>query len=267
MDILREARLQAHHHGPLDTLVLAAGFPSGPLLPIVLRAPHPRAWRRDRPLVASPRMPVPPGLVQALGIRRRRDVVQAWSTALGGLVRGFPSALPRTQGQPIVAHPGRRCHALACHGYGWCARRLSQRSCPQTVMPGVAFPPVGLGAPPSPVRCAAQTPPGPSRVASLGARCPLPRLLPGGRGVPIGRLAWSKPPGHARACGHPGPQAGRYARRQVVLPRARVTPLKTCPALRPRWWPVHAPLSPTGWVPSGACPPSACASMPRRLSC
>ncbi len=49
-------------------------------------------------------------------------------------------------------------------------------------MPGVAFPPVGplgLGSPPSPVLCAAKTTPCPSRVASLVARGPIPRLLHG----------------------------------------------------------------------------------------
>ena len=58
-------------------------------------------------------------------------------------------------------------------------------------------------------------------------------------------------PSHARAFGHPVPQSGIYARRQVVLPRSRATPLKTCPALRPRWGPGHSPLSHTGLLPSG----------------
>ena len=113
-------------------------------------------------------------------------------------------------------------------------------------MPGVAFPPVGpvgRGSPPSPVLCAAKTTPCPSRVASLVARFPIPRLLHGVRGVPIGLMAWVKPPGHARAFGHPVPQSGSCARRQVVLPSSRVTPVKTCPALRPRWCPAHSPLS------------------------
>ena len=48
-------------------------------------------------------------------------------------------------------------------------------------------------------------------------------------------------PGHARAFGHPVPQSGSCARRQVVLPSSRATPVKTCPALRPRWCPVHSP--------------------------
>jgi hypothetical protein len=75
-------------------------------------------------------------------------------------------------------------------------------------MPGVAFPPVGpvgRGSPPSPVLCAAKTPPCPSRVASLVARFPIPRLLHDVRGVPCGLMAWVKPPGHARAFGRPVP--------------------------------------------------------------
>jgi hypothetical protein len=111
-------------------------------------------------------------------------------------------------------------------------------------MPGGAFPPVGpvgRGSPPSPVLCAAKTTPCPSRVASLVARFPIPHLLHGVRGLPRGLMAWSKPPGHARAFGRPVPQSGMYARRQVVLPSSRATPLKTCPALRPRWCPAHWP--------------------------
>src|SRR5919108_1361646 len=136
-------------------------------------------------------------------------------------------------------------------------------------MPGVAFPPVGplgRGSPPSPVLCAAKTTPCPSRVASLVARFPIPRLLHSVRGVPFGLMAWVKPPGHARAFGHPVPQSGNGARRQVVLPSSRATPLKTCPALRPRWYPAHSPLSHTGLLPSGACKPSAFTSILLRLS-
>jgi hypothetical protein len=120
-------------------------------------------------------------------------------------------------------------------------------------MPGVAFPPVGpwdVGSPPSrpgtagsrpSVLWSAKTTPCPSRVASLVARFPIPRLLHGVRGIPLGLVAWVKPPGHARAFGHPVPHSGSCARRQVVLPSSRATPVKTCPPLRPRWCPVHLP--------------------------
>ena len=114
-------------------------------------------------------------------------------------------------------------------------------------MPGVAFPPVGpvgRGSPPSPVLCAAKTTPCPSRVASLIARFPIPRLLHGVRGVLIGLVACVKLPGHARAFGRPVPPSGSCARRQVVLPRSRATPVKPCPALRPRWCPAHCHTAP-----------------------
>ena len=81
----------------------------------------------------------------------------------------------------------------------------------------------------------------PSRVASLVARFPIPCLLRSVRGIPLGLVVWSKPPDHARAFGHPVPHSGNWARRQVALPRSRVTPVKTCPALRPRWCPDHSP--------------------------
>ena len=37
------------------------------------------------------------------------------------------------------------------------------------------------------------------------------------------------------------PMPGYASRRQMALPRSRVPPLKTCPALRPRWCPAHSP--------------------------
>src|SRR5262249_35178031 len=94
-------------------------------------------------------------------------------------------------------------------------------------------------------------PPCPSPVASLVARFPIPGLLPSVRGVPEGLVAWWKRPRHTRAFGHPVPQSGNVARRQVALPSSRVTPMKTCPALRPRWCPQHSP-----WRASDCCLPA-----------
>ena len=37
------------------------------------------------------------------------------------------------------------------------------------------------------------------------------------------------------------PNPGMSARRQMALPSSRVPPVKTCPALRPRWCPAHSP--------------------------
>src|SRR5437870_916837 len=68
--------------------------------------------------------------------------------------------------------------------------------------------------------------------ASLVAR--LPDTLPAFRvrGVPHGLVTRGKPPGHARAFGHPVPHSGYGTRRQVALPSSRVPPVKTCPARR-----------------------------------
>ena len=111
-------------------------------------------------------------------------------------------------------------------------------------MPGVAFPPVGrlgLTSPPSSVLCSTTTAPCPSRAASLVTRVPIPCVLLSVRGVPIGLVCGAKPPAHARAFGRPVPHSGGCTRRQVALPSSRVTPVKTCPALRPRWCPDHSP--------------------------
>ena len=75
-------------------------------------------------------------------------------------------------------------------------------------MPGVAFPPVGpvgRGSPPSPGLCAAKTPPCPSRVASLGARFPIPRLLHDVRGVPMWAHDLGEAPRSRQGFWSPGP--------------------------------------------------------------
>ena len=125
----------------------------------------------------------------------------------------------------------------------------------------------GSRVPPFPGTMRREDDPCPSRGASLLARFPIPGRLPAVRGVPCGRMPWVQPPGHARACGPPVPPSGHGARRPVVLPRSRVAPGTTCPALSPRWSPAHAPLSPTGLWPAGAGTPSALASLCLRLSC
>jgi hypothetical protein len=74
-------------------------------------------------MVAEPRGQVPQVLVAARGGLRRRAVVQAWSTALLGLVRGCQHARPVPHVTPLVAHPlwrapGLLGTALAGHGDG-----------------------------------------------------------------------------------------------------------------------------------------------------
>src|SRR5438552_11563898 len=196
-------------------------------------------------MVAEPLMQVTQVVVQGLSILRGRHLVYPRGTLLAGPSRGFSKEVWVDQVQHVVAHHRWRAlcllrNALEFHGDGWRARRLSQRSLQPNVMPGVACPPVGpvgRGSPPAPVLCAAKTTPCPSRVASLIARFPIPCLLHGVRGVLIGLVAGVKLPGPARACGRPVPPSGRGARRQVVLPRSRATPVKTGPALRPRGCP------------------------------
>jgi hypothetical protein len=111
-------------------------------------------------------------------------------------------------------------------------------------MPGVAFPPVGPvgnASPLSQALCAAQTAPLPVSKHFACRSRPIPCALPFVRAVPYGLVIWSKPPDHARAFGHPVPHAGNVPRRQRALPSSRATPMHTCPALRPRWGPLHSP--------------------------
>jgi hypothetical protein len=58
---------------------------------------------------------------------------------------------------------------------------------------------------------------------------------------PLRARSREEAPGHARAFGHPVPHSGSTTRRQAALPSSPVPPLKTCPALRPRWCPAHSP--------------------------
>src|SRR5262249_8330908 len=109
------------------------------------------------------------------------------------------------------------------------------------------FPPVGrlgLTSPGSTVLCDATTATCPARGASLVARSPIPCGLPSFVVSPQG--SW---PGRS-AQPTPGPLVtrsptpGMCARTQMALPRSRVPPLKTCPALRPRCCPAHLPNRP-----------------------
>ena len=111
-------------------------------------------------------------------------------------------------------------------------------------LPDVAFPPggrLGLPSPRAPGIGDATTATCPSQGPSLVARSPIPCLLPSVCGLPAGLVAWSKRPAHARACGHPVPPSGAITRSPMALPRSRVPPVQTCPALRPRWCPAHSP--------------------------
>jgi hypothetical protein len=111
-------------------------------------------------------------------------------------------------------------------------------------MPGVAFPPVGplgLSSPPSPVLCSAKT-----ATLSVSRRFTC-RSRPDT--LPASVRSWYPPrarglveaPRPRQGLWSPGPHSGNVTRRQVALPSSRVTPVKTCPALRPRWCPEHSP--------------------------
>jgi hypothetical protein len=124
MEIMLEDGLEDHHHCPLDHLVLAAGFPDGPLFPLVLLDPPPLDGRRDIPLVAEPLVQLPQGGVQVLGVLLRRDVVHTWGTALLDLAIGFQQELLVDHVKHVVEHHRRIAlgllgNFLEFHGYGW----------------------------------------------------------------------------------------------------------------------------------------------------
>jgi hypothetical protein len=106
----------------------------------------------------------------------------------------------------------------------------------------------------------------PSR-GSLGPRCPPSTVLGDATTATVSRsgcFAWRSRPDTLRAPSVRGfpdglvpsgeapqitpgpvvtrsPTPGLASRRQRARPRSRVPPLKTCPALRPRWCPAHSP--------------------------
>lgn len=137
-------------------------------------------------------------------------------------------------------------------------------------MPGVAFPsagPLGFGSPPSrsvlthrpSVLCSAKTVYGSSRHASLVTRGPIPGAFRSILCPANGSCAGRNYPPHARGFGQPVPLHLRLAltRKPQTLPSFRVTLLRTCPALRPRWCRSTLALSHRGLLPSAASKASA----------
>ena len=133
---------------------------------------------------------------------------------------------------------------LACRGQGWCARSRSpvsrQRMLCSTApsLPWVAWaslPPLRRYSAPR------RLPPCPSRGPSRVARSPIPCVLlwfvVSPQGSVSGRSAQSAPGLLVTR----SPSPGIASRRQGARPRSRVPPVKTCPALRPRWCPAHSP--------------------------
>jgi hypothetical protein len=124
MHVMRADGFKEHDHRPWDTLVLEAGCPAGPLLPLGLLAPYPFDRRRHRPILAPPLMQRLAGGVQGLGGLLGRHLVPPQRTALTGLTIGCPPALTVDQGQHGVAPPrrialGLRGNALELQGDGW----------------------------------------------------------------------------------------------------------------------------------------------------
>ena len=115
---------------------------------------------------------------------------------------------------------------------------------PLPALPDVAFPPVGrlgLTSPPSAVLCDATTATCPSRGPSLVARSPIPCVLLAFVVSPQGSLSSRSAQTAPGPLVTRSPNPGMSARRQMALPSSRVPPVKTCPALRPRWCPAHSP--------------------------
>jgi hypothetical protein len=116
---------------------------------------------------------------------------------------------------------------------------------PADALPDGAFPPVGrlgLTSPPSPVLCAATT-----ATLPVSGSCTcrsFPDTLPASivRGIPYGLVARRKLRGTPGPLVTRSPSPGMWSRRQMALPSSRVPPVKTCPALRPRWCPGYSPL-------------------------
>ena len=116
-------------------------------------------------------------------------------------------------------------------------------------MPDLAFPSVGrlgLTSPLSSVLCSATT-------AACPSQCPMLSL--GHRYLVCASFSPASNPANAFPVGsgvflraaHLSPFS---TRRHSALPSSRVTLLNSCPALRPRWWPKHLPLSHSGLLPS-----------------
>jgi hypothetical protein len=166
--------------------------------------------------------------------------------------------------EPVVTHPApsqtRTCamyaygsssrasatlrSPLTCWGQGWRAHSLSPGSCPWDTLPGgrLSRGPLGPHCPTctGTLRCY-DCRPALRGALRLALASPIPGLLPWLVGSPQDAWPGWQPPDPARALGHPVPQSGDKTRRPPALPRSRVPPLETCPALRPRWGPRHAP--------------------------
>jgi hypothetical protein len=105
-----------------------------------------------------------------------------------------------------------------------------------------------------------------NELQGLGQRQTVGRdTLPQRSHLARGRLEAAHPRQGSCSPGTP-PLPGIVTRKRLALPSSRVTPLMTCPALRPQWCLGSSPLMHPGLQPSGACKPSAFPALLMRVS-
>ena len=161
------------------------------------------------------------------------------AAACASPTRGVPAA---TSGHTPAQGPGHAAtgrRVLATAGWpGASSRRSSSSVAMARLAPGHRGLDVlcqALARPRQAVRCR-----GPHAAQGLAA----PQ-----EGAPLLRLGVGQRPGrradHVGTVGQglwsPGPPFRVWNTETVALPRSRVPPVKTCPALRPRWCPAHSP--------------------------
>ena len=259
-DVRRVERSPPHDHRPLAACVLAGGTPERALTAGLLVAIGAPAGRCPRPPTAPPRVPVGPLGREVRRLRLGGHPVDPRRPVLPGPARGRPPPVPVEQVRPRRARPRwilvrQRGTLLACGGHAVvrspslpafppaaCAarRRLPARGSPGPRVPTFRGPRRRDDGHPAPL--------GPLRVA-LAARVPCWR--PSFVVSVSGSWPGGSPPRPRQGSGvSRRPRPAPVPRRPVALPRSRVPPVLTGPALRPRWCPPHSPSR----VPDGGLP-------------
>ena len=122
--------------------------------------------------------------------------------------------------------------------------------------------PLGLGSPPSTVRCDATTATCPSPAPSLCRSFPDTLRASLVRGVPGGLVPWRKPPGRARAFGHPVPHSGSLGKETAGSPTFPRVPCGDMPRSQTPVVSCALAITHPGLLPSSACKLSAFPSRP-----
>jgi hypothetical protein len=161
----------------------AAGIASAP----PLRLPWPRRVSARQPLAGpSPVAPshaaercgaaTPASSAPSLGVLRRPGCRPPWGGRVCTSARLWPRCSRRPSAAPQRAAGGGKGRLIFLYSPSdlmeW--RRPPDRTA--AMMSGIPLGPVGLSSPPSPVRCFAQTAPGPSQDTALDTRVPIPCL-------------------------------------------------------------------------------------------